>query len=32
MTVAAVHFYFPLAACVLVSLVATIVVNLFSRR
>jgi len=32
MPVAGVHFYFPLAACLLVSLVVTIVANLFLRR
>jgi hypothetical protein len=27
-----VHFYFPLAACLIVSVVGTILLNLFSRR
>jgi hypothetical protein len=29
---AAVHVYFPWAACLLVSVVATVVLNLISRR
>jgi hypothetical protein len=29
---AAVHVYFPWAACLIVSLVATVVLNLISRR